>query len=150
MRPRLGCSPLACSPKRGARTGGSFATASTHASCQCLAITPPPVTRQPGPKGAGGAMTPRPHQCAISLTSRGEARRTLERQSRKNEARLRIVPRETGCPEGQQLRDSIYARVLPVRCHHAATSDTPTRSQGRGRSDDTATAPVRHLVNESG
>src|SRR5438876_1101919 len=57
---------------------------------------------------------------------------------------------ETACPEGRQLRDSIYSRVLPVPCHHAATSDTPTRSQGRGWSDDTAAASVRHLIDETG
>src|SRR5207244_9979954 len=133
--------------KRGARRGSSFATASTHASCQCVAITPPPVTRQPGPKGAGGAMTPRPHQCAISLTSRDESRRGLSGPRPRSEARPGIVPRN-GVPDGRQLRDSIYARVLPVRCHHAATSDTPTRSQGRGRSDDTAPASVRHRFEE--
>src|SRR5438874_3092609 len=38
--------------------------------------------------------------------------------------------RETACPEGRQLRDSIYARVLPVPCHHAATIDTPAHRRG--------------------
>src|SRR2546426_4837578 len=110
-------------PETGCQTGGSFATASTHASCQCVAITPPPVTRQPGPKGAGRALTPRPHQCPISLTSRDESRRGLSGPRPRSEARPGIVPRN-GVPDGRQLRDSIYARILPVPYHPAATSDT--------------------------
>src|SRR5207237_6229208 len=129
--------------------GGSFATASTHASCQCLAITRPPVTRQPGPsKSAGGSDD----TAALALTSssgsgsrsvaapvvrgRQSTRRRVAGWSRiggRREAPRGIVPEKLGCPEGRQLRDSIYACVLPVPCHHAATSDTPTRYQGRGQ-----------------
>src|SRR5947209_1820052 len=186
----------------GCQTGGSFATASTHASCQCVAITPPPVTRQPGPKGPAGALTPRPHQCGIPLTSRDESRRGTSGPRPRSEGRPGIVPRNgvtrqpgrqgagvamtpppqqcalsltsrdesrrglsgprprsdarprtsarNGVPDGRQLRDSIYARVLPVRCHHAATSDTPTRSEGPGGCADAATTSVRHPIDESG
>ena len=43
---RAGSSTRIVSEKRRARRGGSFATASTHASCQCLAITRPLSTLQ--------------------------------------------------------------------------------------------------------
>ena len=102
----------------GARRGGSFATASTHASCQCLAITPPPVTRQPGPKGAGGAMTPRPHRCATSSTSRDES--SLRGLRGRREPPPGSFPRN-GVPGGaaasrQHLRTR-PASALPSRRH---------------------------------
>jgi len=43
---KAGSSTRIVSEKRRARRGGSFATASTHASCQCLAITRPLSTLQ--------------------------------------------------------------------------------------------------------
>ncbi len=56
-RQHLRTRPASALPPR--RRGGSFATASTHASCQCLAITPPPATRRRrrvGPSRVGVRM----------------------------------------------------------------------------------------------
>src|SRR5206468_3206666 len=58
------------------------------------------------------------------------SRRGLVADWRKARSSSRDRSRETACPEGRQLRDSIYARVLPVPCHHAATIDTPARRRG--------------------
>ena len=58
----------------------------------------------------------------------------------RSEARPGIVP------DGRQLRDSIYSRITPVPCHHAATIDTPARSSrygaGATRPADRTTVPT--------
>ena len=132
------------SPKRGAQTGGSFATASTHASCQYLAITPPPSTRQPGPKGAGRAMTPRPHRCATSSTSRDES--SLRGLRGRRQAPPGSFPRN-GVPGGaaasrQHLRTR-PASALLSRGHYRHSSSSSRYGAGatRLRRDDRADGP---------
>ncbi len=108
---------------------------------QCLAITRPPMTRQPGPsKGRGGAITGRltgapPHR-RLGMSRRGA-------DWRRARSSTRDPSRATACREGRQLRDSICSRVLPVPRHHTATDDTPTGpSKGRGGADNTAASPA--------
>ena len=132
---RLGIVPR----ETGCQTGGSFATASTHASCQCVAITPPPVTRQPGPKGAGRAMTPRPHRCATSSTSRDES--SLRGLRGRRQAPPGSFPRN-GVPGGaaasrQHLRTR-PASALPSRGHYRHSSSSSRYGAGatRLRRDD--------------
>ncbi len=137
------------SPAAACRDGQQLRDSIHSRIRQCLAITRPPVTRQPGPsKGRGGAdntaASPAPPRRRVGM-SRRVADWRMARSSTRDRSRA------AACPNGRQLRDSIHAGILPVPCHHPATNDTPTSSfQGRGRSRDTATTLVRHFVDESG
>ena len=147
------------SRETGARRGGSFATASTHASCQCLAITRPPVTRQSGPsKSAGGAMTRRHRhrpirRAGIAIGGRASRarssvdpwwRRGLVTDWRRAGSSTRIVSEKRRARRGGSFATASTHASCQCLAIMRPPVTTPTRSQGRGRSDDTATASVRH------
>src|SRR5439155_26614303 len=114
--------------------------------------------RQPGPsKSAGGSDD----TAALALTSssgsgsrsvaapvvrgRQSTRRRVAGWSRiggRREAPRGIVPEKLGCPEGRQLRESIYASVLPVPCHHEIGRASCRRSEWYGRFTNTGSAMV--------
>ncbi len=113
-------------PSSGCRAGQQLRD-STHSRIrQCLAITRPPVTRQPGPsKGRVGAdntaASPAPPRPRVGMSRRGadseEALGSTGDRSQRN-----------GVPErAAASRQHLLMRPAVPR-HHAATNDTPTRS----------------------
>ncbi len=142
--------------KRRARRGGSFATASAHASCQCLAITPPPATRRRrrvGPSRVGVRMpqlfregveplagVPSASKAAsrfvASRTERTEPTETKERSSTRDRSRRAAASR-------QHLLTH-PASALPSRGHYRHSSSfVEVRSRGHTtcRPDDRADCP---------
>ena len=138
------------SGKRWCSGGSSFATAFTHAYEQCLAITPPAVTRpsaHPGCRGVSDNPEAAPHRRVGMSRVESERRARSERGQSHCQASITFRKRHRrfgGRLEGRQLRDSICSRVPAAPRHHAATSDNVNRRRGRsGDRLDSETNDIR-------